>query len=602
MINRLLLVLSVICLLCCSADAQYGTPSQPSTGLTLAASSLTLYVATTGSDSNPCTSAAKCATIQRAVNLAAGYNWQGLYYPTINVANGTYAAVSGFNLIQFKALLNLPYAQQGKIVGNTTTPTSVVLQDDGAHYIVQDTPYSSWSIAGVSFAGTYGAIQQNGPASTIVLGNYNVAGNFTQNVFDVEGGGGSFLNGIGSQGTITSTTLGGYLFFGRQLLLFDTANITFSNAVTMTSLIGIDDQFSGFYFFSASFTNGSNVTCTSNALVMSNKAFFETNGTGTTVDGVALSRANFPGHAGGMYVDAWTTFGPDQTAFYGSVGINTGIVAITDVTGTPYADYGFTSSGQWTFKTQTLNVLSGNTSYTSIGINNTSTGGHNFIIYNAGSASGNAGFSAFLDLTTGATPWWIDTSANTTFSGRIGLAASTTGTFSIGTTDTSISRLGAASIAIGNGTQGDFTGTLKLAHLTATALANSATTSAVCYNTSTGVLTYDGTIGTCTTSDERLKNVGPRIDHALDRLLQINGVNYTWKDPAYGTGPQIGVGAQTVEKVFPELVQTGSDGYKSVDYQRLTAPIIEALRELKADNDNLRACQASWKCRLLGVR
>ena len=83
--------------------------------------------------------------------------------------------------------------------------------------------------------------------------------------------------------------------------------------------------------------------------------------------------------------------------------------------------------------------------------------------------------------------------------------------------------------------------------------------------------------------------MGPRIDHALDKLLQINGVNYTWKDAAYGTGPQIGVGAQTVEKVFPELVQTGSDGYKSVDYQRLTAPIIEALRELKADNDNLRA-------------
>ena len=125
--------------------------------------------------------------------------------------------------------------------------------------------------------------------------------------------------------------------------------------------------------------------------------------------------------------------------------------------------------------------------------------------------------------------------------------------------------------------------------LTVSALANAATTSAVCYNTGTGVFTYNSTVGTCTVSDERLKNMGPRIDHALDKLLQINGVNYTWKDAAYGTGPQIGVGAQTVEKVFPELVQTGSDGYKSVDYQRLTAPIIEALRELKADNDNLRA-------------
>ncbi len=120
-------------------------------------------------------------------------------------------------------------------------------------------------------------------------------------------------------------------------------------------------------------------------------------------------------------------------------------------------------------------------------------------------------------------------------------------------------------------------------------LANTATTSAVCYNTGTGLFTYDGTIGTCTVSDERLKNMGPRIDHALDKLLAINGVYGTWKDPAMGAGRQIFIGAQTAERVFPELVQTDSDGKKSLDYQRLTAPIIEALRELKADNDSLRA-------------
>lgn len=126
-------------------------------------------------------------------------------------------------------------------------------------------------------------------------------------------------------------------------------------------------------------------------------------------------------------------------------------------------------------------------------------------------------------------------------------------------------------------------------------LTNVASTSAVCFNTGTGLMTYDGTIGTCTVSDERLKNMGERIPHALDRLLQINGVYYTWKDPSLGSGRQIGVGAQTVEKVFPELVQTDSNGRKSADYQRLTAPIIEALRELKADNDNLRREMAELK-------
>ena len=136
-----------------------------------------------------------------------------------------------------------------------------------------------------------------------------------------------------------------------------------------------------------------------------------------------------------------------------------------------------------------------------------------------------------------------------------------------------------------------------MAHLTASSLANTATTSAVCYNTSTGVLTYDGTIGTCTTSDERLKNMGERIPNALDKLLQINGVYGTWKNPINGRGRQIFIGAQTAEKVFPELVQTDSEGKKVLDYQKLTAPIIEALRELKADNDNLKAEIKSLKSR-----
>ncbi len=120
-----------------------------------------------------------------------------------------------------------------------------------------------------------------------------------------------------------------------------------------------------------------------------------------------------------------------------------------------------------------------------------------------------------------------------------------------------------------------------------TALANSSTTSSVCYNTGTGRLTFNGTVGTCTVSDERLKNVVGPIGGALDKLLAINGFYYTWKDASLGSGLQIGVGAQTVERAFPELVQTDSTGRKSVDYQRLTAPIIEAMRELKAENDNL---------------
>lgn len=124
--------------------------------------------------------------------------------------------------------------------------------------------------------------------------------------------------------------------------------------------------------------------------------------------------------------------------------------------------------------------------------------------------------------------------------------------------------------------------------LTVAGMTNVASTSAVCYNTVTGLLTFDGTIGTCTISDERLKNVTGPITGALDKILKISGFYYTWKDSSFGKGQQIGVGAQTVESVFPELVQTDSMGRKSADYQRLTAPIIEAIRELKSKIETLK--------------
>ena len=46
--------------------------------------------------------------------------------------------------------------------------------------------------------------------------------------------------------------------------------------------------------------------------------------------------------------------------------------------------------------------------------------------------------------------------------------------------------------------------------------------------------------------------------------------------------------AQEVEKVYPELVQSPANGYKSVDYTKLTAVLIEAVKELKKENETLK--------------
>lgn len=82
-----------------------------------------------------------------------------------------------------------------------------------------------------------------------------------------------------------------------------------------------------------------------------------------------------------------------------------------------------------------------------------------------------------------------------------------------------------------------------------------------------------------TFSDKRLKNVISRIPNACEMVDQMNGYYYTWKE-GKDQSRQVGVIAQEVEAVLPELVKTGSDGIKTVDYPKLTAVLIEANKEL----------------------
>ena len=95
----------------------------------------------------------------------------------------------------------------------------------------------------------------------------------------------------------------------------------------------------------------------------------------------------------------------------------------------------------------------------------------------------------------------------------------------------------------------------------------------------------------CCPSDIRLKeNIVP-LGSVLAKVTALNGVRFNWKPDtkeaqcADGGQAQIGVVAQDVEKVFPELVEENRDGFKTVDYQKLVAPLIEAVKELKAEKD-----------------
>ena len=86
-------------------------------------------------------------------------------------------------------------------------------------------------------------------------------------------------------------------------------------------------------------------------------------------------------------------------------------------------------------------------------------------------------------------------------------------------------------------------------------------------------------------SDIRLKKDIQPIGNALDKVLSLRGVKFNWKDPAMGTGGQVGLIAQDVEKVLPEVVSKDDKGYLGVDYSKLSPLLIEAVKDLKTEKD-----------------
>ena len=86
-------------------------------------------------------------------------------------------------------------------------------------------------------------------------------------------------------------------------------------------------------------------------------------------------------------------------------------------------------------------------------------------------------------------------------------------------------------------------------------------------------------------SDERLKENVTLIGSALDKVEAIRGVEFDWianEEIHPNNGHDLGVIAQEVEAVLPVLVQTRENGYKAVKYDKLSAVLIEAVKELSA--------------------
>jgi hypothetical protein len=95
-------------------------------------------------------------------------------------------------------------------------------------------------------------------------------------------------------------------------------------------------------------------------------------------------------------------------------------------------------------------------------------------------------------------------------------------------------------------------------------------------------------------SDARFKTDIEKIMDPLEKLNQLHGVYFNWKkdeypDMEFSDKRQVGILAQDVEKVLPEIVGVDENGYKAVAYDKLTVVLIEAVKEQQKMINELKA-------------
>ena len=91
-------------------------------------------------------------------------------------------------------------------------------------------------------------------------------------------------------------------------------------------------------------------------------------------------------------------------------------------------------------------------------------------------------------------------------------------------------------------------------------------------------------------SDKRYKDNLQAITNPIDKVKSLTGYTFTWNDKheQFNGNDDIGVVAQEVEKVFPEIVDTRDNGYKAVKYEKMVALLIEAIKDQQKQIDELK--------------
>jgi hypothetical protein len=130
----------------------------------------------------------------------------------------------------------------------------------------------------------------------------------------------------------------------------------------------------------------------------------------------------------------------------------------------------------------------------------------------------------------------------------------------------------------------------------------SITNSTAATDKTTGALVVTGGIGTSgdifaggdvvayASSDIRLKDNLELISNPLQKINQIGGYSFVWNEEKQDIykGTDYGVIAQEIEEILPELVDTRENGYKAVKYDKLVSLLIEGIKDLSKQVDELK--------------
>jgi hypothetical protein len=102
------------------------------------------------------------------------------------------------------------------------------------------------------------------------------------------------------------------------------------------------------------------------------------------------------------------------------------------------------------------------------------------------------------------------------------------------------------------------------------------------------------------------KNIYPLQD-VMSKLLYLNGVKYEWRKTEFpeinfDSGKQIGLIAQDVEKVFPELVKTDNNGFKAVSYEKLSVVLLEGMKEQQKQIESYKSQLQSLQAEVAQIK